>query len=85
MTHPTTTFTVFCQQFGGGGTIHIAAVQATDLATAITAGKQQWIDDWSAGTTAEQSQWNEETVYCLGIAAGNIKILHWQDQTNLAN
>lgn len=83
MTPLTCTFTVFCQQSDGGGTIHIASVQATDLAAAIVAGKQQCIADWSAGSTPEQSQWNAETVHCLGVAAGNIEILHWQDQTNL--
>ena len=74
------TFTVFCQQVGGGGTIHIASVEAADLKAAIIAGKQQCIDDWSAGSTPDESRWNEETVHCLGIAAGNIEILHWQDQ-----
>jgi hypothetical protein len=80
MNTPATTFTVFCQESGGGGTIHIASVEAADLEAAIIAGKQQCIDDWSAGSTPEQSRWNQETVHCLGIAAGNIEILHWQDQ-----
>ena len=72
------TFTVFCQESGGTGTIHIASVEAADLEAAITAGKQQCIGDWS---TPEESRWNEETVHCLGVAAGNIEILHWEDQT----
>jgi hypothetical protein len=80
MNAPATTFTVFCQESGGGGTIHIASVEAADLEAAIIAGKQQCIDDWSAGSTTDESQWNQETVHCLGIAAGNIEILHWQDQ-----
>ena len=77
---PIPTFTVFCQETGGSGTIHIASVEAPDLESAITAGKQQCIDDWSAGTAKAQSRWNEETVPCLGVAAGNIEILHWEDQ-----
>ena len=82
MPPPSSTFTVFCKQSNGSGTIHIATVQATDLAAAIIAGKQQCIDDWSAGTSAEQSRWNEESIHCLGVAAGNIEILHWEDQPN---
>ncbi len=80
MKAPMPTFTVFCQESGGNGTIHIASVEAADLEAAIIAGKQQCINDWSAGFTPEESRWNEETVHCLGIAAGNIEILHWEDQ-----
>jgi hypothetical protein len=71
MNTPATTFTVFCQESGGNGTIHIASVEATDLKAAIIAGKQQCIDDWSEGFTPEQSRWNQETGHCLGIAAGS--------------
>ena len=80
MNTPVTTFTVFCQEAGDGGTIHIASVEAADLEAAITARKQQCIDDWSDDHSPEASRWNTETVHCLGIAAGNIQILHWQDQ-----
>lgn len=81
MSRQTQTFTVFCQESGGTGTIHIASVEAANLESAITAGKQQCIDDWSAGTNPAESQWNEQTVHCLGIAAGNIEILRWEDQS----
>ena len=74
------TFTVFCQETGGTGTIHIDTVEAADLESAIIAAKQQCIDDWSAGTTEAASPWNMETVHCLGVAAGDVEILHWQDQ-----
>ena len=76
-----TTFTVFCQESGGTGTIHIASVEAADLEAAIIAGKQQCIDDWSVGSTPDESQWNQETVHCLGVAAGNIDIFYWEDQS----
>ena len=81
MKTPIPTFTVFCQEAGGTGTIHIASVEASDLESAVTAGKQQCIVDWSGGSSPEESRWNEETVHCLGIAAGNIEILHWEDQS----
>ena len=73
-------FTVFCQETGGNGTIHIDHIEAADLESAITAGKQRCIDDWSAGLTEGESPWNMETVHCLGVAAGDVDILHWQDQ-----
>jgi hypothetical protein len=73
-------FTVFCQETGGKGTIHIDCVEAADLEAAIIAGKQQCIDDWSDRTTETESHWNMETVHCLGVAAGDVGILHWEDQ-----
>lgn len=75
-----TTFTVFCQEVGGGGTIHITSVEAVDLESAILAGKQECIDDWSSGSDENPSFWNTDTVHCLGVAAGNVQILHWEDQ-----
>ena len=72
------TFTVFCQEASGQGTIHIAEVEAANLEDAITVGKQQCIDDWSTGP--DDTRWNMETVHCLGVASGDVEILHWQDQ-----
>ena len=78
MNIPLPTFTVFCQEAGGTGTIHITSVEAADLESAITAGKQQCIGDWSAG--GGESPWMMESIHCLGVAAGNVEILHWQDR-----
>ena len=80
MNPPNRTFTVFCQETGGSGTIHIASVEAADVQSAITSGKQQCIDDWSAGTCEIPSSWTRQSVHCLGVAAGEITILHWEDQ-----
>jgi hypothetical protein len=73
-------FTVFCQETGGKDTIHIACVQADDLEAAILAGKQGCIDDWSSGFGNAESPWTLQSVHCLGVAAGNVEILHWEDQ-----
>ena len=75
-------FTVFCQEAGGTGTIHIASHEAADLDSAIIAGKQQCIRDWSSGDEEGEGPWNLESVHCLGVAAGDIEILHWEDQTS---
>jgi hypothetical protein len=73
-------FTVFCQETGGKGTIHIVCARAADLEAAILAGKQGCIDDWSSGFPKGESPWTAETVHCLGVAAGDAEILHWEDQ-----
>ena len=74
------TFTVFCQESGAGGTIHVDTVQAADLESAIHAGKQQCIADWSSGYDADKSPWTTETIHCLAVAEGDVTILHWEDQ-----
>jgi hypothetical protein len=81
-------FTVFCQEAGcPGDTVHIATHAAADLEAAIIAGKQQCIKDWSTGFEEGEGKGegegprNLESVHCLGVAAGDAEILHWEDQT----
>jgi hypothetical protein len=82
-------FTVFCQEAGcSGDTVHISSHAAVDLESAIIAGKQQCVKDWSSGLGEEEGKekeegerpWTMETVHCLGVAAGDVNILHWEDQ-----
>ena len=40
-------FTIFCQQTDQLGTIHIDTVEATDLESAIQAGREQCLADWN--------------------------------------
>lgn len=67
-----TVFTVFCQEASGRGTIHIDSLDAPDIEAAILAAKQCCIDDWG-------TQYTLDDIHCLGVAAGDIDILHWQD------
>ena len=73
------TFTVFCRQASNEGTTHIDTVEAEDIASAILAGRQQCLHDWNIGT---EPLFTLDDIHCLGIAAGNVVILHWEDQTN---
>lgn len=73
-------FVVFCQEKGRQGTIHIAPVWAADVEEAIVYGKQRCIDDWSAGLSKDNPDYDMETIHCLGVAAGEVDILHWEDQ-----
>jgi hypothetical protein len=75
------TFTVFCQQADQLGTIHIDAVEAADLASAILAGREQCLADWNGGTRGENAPFTLEDIHCLGVAKGNVRIFHWEDQT----
>jgi hypothetical protein len=74
------TFTVFCQETGGTGTIHIDTVEAADLDAAILAGRLQCLADWIGGASGEDAPFALEDIHCLGVAAGDVEILHWQDQ-----
>lgn len=78
-THSVRTFTVFCQQADQLGSIHIDSVEAVDLESAILAGREQCLSDWNSG---ENALLTLEDIHCLGVAEGNLTILHWQDQAD---
>ena len=75
-----TTFTVFCQQVDQLGTIHIDSVQSADLESAIQAGREQCLADWNGCASGEDAPFTLEDIHCLGVAQGDVRILHWQDQ-----
>ena len=74
------TFTVFCQQADQLGTIHIDTVEATDLDSAIQAGRAQCLADWNGSASEPEAHFKLEDIHCLGVAQGDVCILHWQDQ-----
>jgi hypothetical protein len=65
------TFTAWCCQAGGGGTIHISSFEATDLDHAIQTGMQTCMEDWQ--------EENPANIHLLGIAQGDVEILYWKD------
>jgi hypothetical protein len=72
-------FTVFCQQADQLGTIHIDTVEATDLDSAIQAGRVQCLADWNGSASESEAPFTLEDIHCLGVAQGDVRILHWQD------
>lgn len=72
-------FTIFCQEANGLGTVHIDVIRALDLETAIQKGKKQCLEAWSSGSCGEEDLWSLDDIHCLGVAAGNVEILHWED------
>jgi hypothetical protein len=77
-----TTFTVFCQQADQLGTIHIDSVEAVDLESAIQAGREQCRADWNGGTIGPIAPFTLEDIHCLGVVEGDVRILHWEDQSD---
>jgi len=73
------TFTVFCQQMDQLGAIHIDCVEAADLESAIQAGREQCLADWNGGASEFDAPFTLEDIHCLGVAAGDVTILHWKD------
>jgi len=71
-----TTFTIFCCQANGQGTTHIDTVESRHLRSAILAGRKQCLKDWNGGKTGSFSL---KDIHCLGVAEGNVRILHWED------
>lgn len=64
------TFTAFCQEDTGEGTIWIESFDSAGLEEA----KEEAI-----ALCAEAWGWPVERIHLLGIAEGDVKILHWED------
>ena len=67
---PARTFTAFCQQANGRGTIWIQAVEAETLEDAIHTAINDCADAWGYDAAA---------VHCLGLIEGEATVAHWQD------
>jgi len=74
------TYTVFCQQVNQHGTIHIDTVTASGPDSAIQAGRRQCLADWNGGAAKTDALFTLEDIHCLGVAEGDVRIIHWQDQ-----
>lgn len=64
------TFTAFCQHTDGRGTMWIAAVEADDVEQAMVAAETNCAFDWDCTT---------DEIHVVGIAAGDVNILRWED------
>ena len=64
------TYTAFCQQTDGKGTIWVSTFDAPSVEEAIELAINECALDW------EDLPAN---VHCLGIAEGDVNILHWED------
>lgn len=64
------TYTAFCQETNGTGTIWISAVEAENLEDAITNARKGCAADWNFPI---------DKVHVLGIAAGDVTIEYWED------
>lgn len=66
-----TIYTAFCQKASGGGTIWIEQVEAADLTEAAVVAKEACAEVWEYD--------DPEDIHVLGLAAGNVDILMWDD------
>ena len=66
-------YTAFCQEAGGGGTTWIDTVEADNIDEACDIARANCAADWSV---------EEVFVHVLGLAEGNVNILHWNDQVD---
>ena len=72
------TYTAFCQQSDGRGTIWIDTVEVEDdpqdcdatIEAAKLAAREACANDWG---------WDFDDVHCLGLAVGNVEIAEWED------
>lgn len=64
------TYTAFCQSTDGRGTIWIESIEADTVEAAIQIARERCAECW---------EYSVEDVHCLGIAAGDVAIEHWED------
>lgn len=64
------TFTAFCRQADDRGTTWISSVKAVDLSEALSKAVAECADEWDA---------DPRDIACVGIAEGEVTILHWED------
>lgn len=64
------TYTGFCQDVSGEGTIWIDHVNADNEEDAMNLAREACANDWD---------FELEQVHVLGLAEGNINILFWED------
>lgn len=67
------TYTAFCQEDTGEGTIWIDTVEAESLDGAILLAKVACAAEWG------DEFYEPEDIRVLGIAEGDVKILYWSD------
>lgn len=66
-------YTAFCQHVSGSGTIWISDVIAPNTDAAIEIARTRCSEDWCIPA---------EDIHVLGLAAGSVEILHWEDIDN---
>lgn len=64
------TYTVFCQDTDDHGTTWINTIEADSVDDAIHEGHRACAEAWGQEL---------DTVHVLGVAEGEVDILHWQD------
>lgn len=67
-------FTVFCQDSDGTGTMYIDSVEADNLDAAMAEGARLCRQAWGYPDD------NPDAVRVVGVAAGYVDILHWDDE-----
>ena len=69
------TFTAFCQDADGTGTVWIATVEADSVDQAKTKAVAACSEDWYG----EEAKNMADSIKCIGLAEGDITILMWED------
>lgn len=68
-------YTTFCRESNDQGTTHITCVEAESPKQAMELGLAQCCEDWNTGFY----NYSEKNVTCVGVAEGDVNILHWED------
>ena len=56
-----------------------AAVFLADTMRIMRPWSEEPVTDWNGGTSGENAPFTLEDIHCLGVAEGDLHILHWHD------
>lgn len=76
-------YTTFCREDNDQGTTHITCVEADSLEGAMRLGVEQCCNDWNGECGANEDDhvpcYSSDNVICIGVIAGDVEILYWED------
>lgn len=73
------TFTFWAQDSNNTGTIYIGSLEAPDIEAAKIAAVLEVCEEWNSADQGDEPTYTPDNIHLLGIAAGDVKILHWED------
>ena len=74
-------FTVLIREEGNTGSTHIDHYAVATVEEAIKLARTQCVRDWGLADSEEEEWECEQRLHVLGVAAGNVTIVEWDDLT----
>lgn len=74
-------FTVFMREEGATGSTHIEHYAVATAEEAIKLARAKCVSDWGLADSEDEAWECEQRLHVLGVAAGDVTIVEWDDLT----